>query len=79
MRAGLVILAPGESVGRHNTNDNEELIVVLEGEGLMVSDGGRRTLIGVSQYCYCPPHTGHDVVNTGRGRLRYVYVVARTD
>jgi len=33
MRSGLVVLAPGRAVGRHSTEGNEELLVVLEGAG----------------------------------------------
>jgi mannose-6-phosphate isomerase-like protein (cupin superfamily) len=28
---------------------------------------------------YCPPETEHNVTNTGRSVLRYVYVVASTE
>lgn len=35
MKSGLVVLAPGKSVGKHSTEQNEELLVVFEGQGEM--------------------------------------------
>lgn len=52
---------------------------MLEGAGVMLSDDGGETLIDVRHFCYCPPHTGHDVRNKGSGTLRYVYVVTKTE
>jgi quercetin dioxygenase-like cupin family protein len=76
MRSGLVVLAPGKAVGKHNTESYEELLVVLEGKGEMIF-GDRSTLpANANSAVYCPPHTEHDVRNTGAGDLRYVYVAA---
>lgn len=77
LKAGMVNLAPGEAVGRHSTGEGEELLVVLCGQGEMIIEDGVRLPIGVSQYCYCPPQTGHDVINTGTGLLQYVYIVTK--
>ena len=76
MRSGLVVLSPGESVGRHDTGAHEEQLVVLEGEGEFRVEGAEPLAINVATAVYCPPHRQHDVVNTGWGPLRYVYVVA---
>jgi mannose-6-phosphate isomerase-like protein (cupin superfamily) len=77
MRAGLVVLAPGDSVGRHSTQQNEELLVVLEGSGEMIFGDGSKLPVRANTALYCPPETTHDVVNTGRKALRYVYVVSQ--
>jgi quercetin dioxygenase-like cupin family protein len=79
LRSGMVTLAPGASVGKHNTEKYEELIVVLGGNGVLLSDDGRETPIDTGHFCYCPPHTGHDVKNTGEVQLRYVYIVTKTE
>jgi quercetin dioxygenase-like cupin family protein len=76
MRSGLVTLEPGEAVRPHDTADHEELIVVLEGEGALRVAGESALAIDPATAAYCPPHRVHDVVNTGRGTLRYVYVVS---
>ncbi len=37
--ADYAVLPPGTSIGRHTHGENEELYLVLEGEGLMELDG----------------------------------------
>ena len=76
MRSGLVVLAPGKAVGRHSTKGNEEMLVVLEGQGEMRFAEGDSLSFGKGTALYCPPNTEHDVFNTGAGTLRYVYVVS---
>lgn len=76
MRSGVVSLQPGHAVGRHSTHAREELIVVLEGCGELVVDGGDAVPLEAGAGAYVPAEQEHDVVNTGAGLLRYVYVVA---
>ncbi|MBU1355662.1 MAG: cupin domain-containing protein [Candidatus Edwardsbacteria bacterium] len=75
--SGLVTLSPGASVGTHNTEDYEEMVVVLEGQGEMLGAEGR-IVINPRQAVYCPPHTEHDVLNTGNAPLKYIYIVTKT-
>jgi mannose-6-phosphate isomerase-like protein (cupin superfamily) len=77
MKSGLVVLASGKSVGTHSTGQNEELLVVLEGQGEMIFKDGSKLPVKVNSALYCPPETEHNVTNTGTSLLRYVYVVAR--
>jgi len=77
MRSGQVVLAPGEAVGKHGTDEYEEVVIVLAGSGEVRVAGGATLLLTPGSVAYCPPQTTHDVVNTGTVRLRYVYVVAR--
>lgn len=76
MRSGVVSLLPGHAVGRHSTHAREELIVVLEGNGELLVDGGDTVRLEAGAGAYVPPEQEHDVANTGTGPLRYVYVVA---
>jgi len=75
MKSGLVVLAPGKSVGKHSTEDHEEMVIVLEGAGQMVLANGTRMDISPAAAAYSPPGTEHDVINTGSGLLRYIYYV----
>jgi quercetin dioxygenase-like cupin family protein len=77
MRSGLVTLNPGKSVGVHSTEDFEELIIVLEGQGEVRIARQDPLAIHASVAAYCPPGTEHDVVNTGNTPLQYVFVVAK--
>jgi len=76
MRSGVVVLQPGASVGRHNTGEREEIIVVLEGRGEVRVAGVPPLAVAAGTAGYVPPRRIHDVVNTGERLLRYVYVVA---
>jgi quercetin dioxygenase-like cupin family protein len=77
MRSGLVTLKSGEKVGSHNTDDYEELIVILAGKGQLETEGLGRRAIAAGQVAYNPPHTQHNVHNTGSDILRYIYVVSK--
>ena len=76
MRAGLVVLEPGRSVGRHNTENYEELVIVLQGQAEMRITGGQTMRLTSGWAAYCPSHTEHDVFNTGSTVLKYIYIVA---
>ena len=77
MQSGAVSLQPGETVGKHSTKTNEEILIVLEGEGSFIISKGKQLLMNVNTLLYCPPDTEHDVKNTGPGILRYIFVVAK--
>ncbi len=79
MKSGLVTLAPGKSIGVHNTKTNEEMIIPLEGQGELRIAGHDPIVLKPGLVTYAPPHTEHDVVNTGGGRLRYIFIVARAE
>lgn len=76
MRSGLVILQPGQTVGKHSTGTHEEMLVILEGKGTMTFKDGGELEVDTNHILYCPPDTEHDMMNTGTGMLRYVYIVA---
>jgi mannose-6-phosphate isomerase-like protein (cupin superfamily) len=76
MKSGRVYLAPGESCGRHSTNDREELLVFLAGSGKAIIEGSEAFNVGVGKVAYIPPHTFHDIKNTSTEPLIYVYCVA---
>jgi oxalate decarboxylase/phosphoglucose isomerase-like protein (cupin superfamily) len=76
MRSGRVRLAPGRSIGRHNTKGNEELLVFLSGTGTAVLGTDTRLPVGAGKVAYIPPQTAHDIVNTGTEALIYVFCVA---
>jgi len=79
MRSGLVTLAPGKAVGAHDTEKNEEFLVPLEGSGELRIAGRAPIAIHPGLVTYAPAHTTHDVVNTGKTPLRYIYVVAKAE
>lgn len=78
-RSGLVTLAPGKSIGVHNSGVNEEILVPLEGEGELRFSNHEPIVIKPGIMTYAPAHTEHDVTNTGSGRLRYIFITAKAE
>jgi mannose-6-phosphate isomerase-like protein (cupin superfamily) len=76
MRSGRVYLAPGQACGRHTTKDREEVLVFLSGRGELLIGEKECFQVAEGKVSYIPPHTIHDVRNTGTGPLVYVYCVA---
>ena len=75
MRAGRMFLLPGQDCGQHSTNNNEELLVFLAGEGEVVAEKSILQ-VGMGRISYIPPETTHNVKNTGDKPLIYIYCVA---
>jgi mannose-6-phosphate isomerase-like protein (cupin superfamily) len=77
MRSGRVFLKPGESCGRHSTEAHEEQLVFLAGRGTAhCGDPTQNLEVGERSILYVPPHTPHDIQNTGSEPLVYIYCVA---
>jgi mannose-6-phosphate isomerase-like protein (cupin superfamily) len=76
MRSGFVRLKPGESVGEHSTLEHVEALVVLQGDGKAEVEGRVAIPISSRMLTYIPPRSRHNVTNTGKETLEYVYVVA---
>jgi mannose-6-phosphate isomerase-like protein (cupin superfamily) len=79
MRSGLVTLAPGKSIGVHNTEKNEEMIVPLQGQGELQFKNRTPIVIKPGLITYAPAHTEHNVVNTGTTPLKYIFIVAKAE
>jgi quercetin dioxygenase-like cupin family protein len=78
MYSGLVTLMPGDTVGHHNTEIYEELLVIISGEGKMLLEGNKSFALKKGVVAYCPPHTEHDVKNDGTFPLKYIYIAFET-
>lgn len=76
LRAGLVMLSPGAECGEHTTGSHEELIICLDGDGELYAEGLGTARLAAGYVAYNPPHTRHNVRNTGTAPLRYVFAVA---
>lgn len=77
MRSGRIILEKGESVGEHSTDNYEEFVIVLVGEGLAENHLGEKIPIREGQVIYIPPYSKHNIHNVNSKMLMYIYVVAK--
>ncbi len=77
MRSGRVYLQPGQDCGRHSTETHEEMLTFLAGSGVgLVGDEQDKYEVSAGKIVYIPPHTTHNIKNTGREPLVYIYCVA---
>jgi len=77
LRAGLVTLKPKEAVGEHKTTNKEEVIIILKGSATICYGNNKKIKASQSTFVYIPPQTLHNVINSGRLMLRYVYVTVQ--
>ncbi|HOQ03863.1 MAG TPA: cupin domain-containing protein [Anaerohalosphaeraceae bacterium] len=75
MKAGRVWLEPGTDCGVHSTEDREEALIFLSGRGT-ARIKGKDFAVGEGRVCYIPPHTEHNIINTGSEPLVYIFCVA---
>ena len=78
IHSGLVTLKPGETVGHHNTDDYDEMIIIFSGEGQMSFEDGQKFNLKFGEVAYCPPHTEHDMKNIETTLLKYLYIATKT-
>ena len=77
MRSGRVYLKPGDCCGKHSTQAHEEQLVFLSGEGTAVCGPQQKTInVGQGKILYIPPHTEHNISNSGTEPLIYIYCVS---
>jgi oxalate decarboxylase/phosphoglucose isomerase-like protein (cupin superfamily) len=76
MAAGVVTLEAGKGHERHNHPNEEEVLYVLEGEGIqMVDDGGEvHRPVSAGTMIHIPPGVYHSTINTGSGPMT-IFVV----
>lgn len=76
IKAGHVILKSGEDIGEHSTDKREEIIIILKGKGeARIGKEGVLKIEG-DTVLYIPPQTEHDIKNSGRGILEYIFVTS---
>ena len=70
------VLPPGTSIGRHRHGEDEELYLVLEGEGLMELDGVEFP-VRPGSVILNKPHGTHGLRNTSQRVLKLFVVEVR--
>jgi len=77
MRSGRVYLNPGQDCGQHSTNAHEETLIFLSGQGQsLIGEEKKPTSVRQGKLLYIPPHTIHNIYNSGTQPLVYIYCVA---
>ena len=71
--AGITIFEPGESSSYHVHEDSEEINLVIEGSGTLVSEGDEATFVQ-GQAMWVPKGVHHQHRNTGLAPLVLLWV-----
>ena len=75
MKAGRVYLEPDHDCHEHSTEAREEMLVFLSGQGQVLLRDQDPMPAGAGKVAYIPPHTLHNVQNTGTEPLVYIFCV----
>ena len=67
-------LKPGCSIGLHPHEDSCEILYVISGEGLAITDGEKEILC-TGDYHYCPKGHAHTLINNGSEDLIFFAVI----
>ncbi len=79
LKSGYVILKPGDSIGAHQTDGREEMLIILKGAARIECESEIVEASGQS-IVYIPKHSLHNVTNTSQqADLKYIYVVTPVD
>jgi mannose-6-phosphate isomerase-like protein (cupin superfamily) len=78
IHSGFAVSEPGKEVGEHTTEEGEELIVMIEGKAEIMS-GGHAEEFESPCVVLVPAYTIHNVKNTAKAPLKYVYVVVAAE
>jgi mannose-6-phosphate isomerase-like protein (cupin superfamily) len=70
-------LQPGCSIGRHQHIDNEELYVILSGEGTFTDDDGATTRVSPGDMTLTLKGQSHGIENTGHAPLEFLAAIAK--
>lgn len=76
IKSGHVILQEDEEISEHSTNDMEEALVILKGKGQLTVNKKENLDFGDNTVLYVPPDTIHNVKNTGKGILEYIFITS---
>lgn len=74
LKAGRVVLHPGEEIGEHTTDKREEIIIVVKGKAVLIKEG-KEIVLNKGDTHYTEEGILHNVKNTSSDELEYIYVV----
>jgi mannose-6-phosphate isomerase-like protein (cupin superfamily) len=74
---GWMTLQPGESIGSHAHNDNEDAYIIVSGTGEFTDTAGTVSPVSEGDITIARPGQSHALKNTGRAPLSFLDIVAK--
>ena len=71
------IIEPGNSIGFHSHNGEQEAYFILKGEALY-SDNGNETRIKEGDFTLCKSGEGHSIKNIGSENLEFIGLIMKS-
>lgn len=78
LKAGCVVLKTGKDVGKHSTNNKEEVLVILQGKAKVVCEN-ETINVEKGTLVFIPKNKKHNVINKSKEVLKYIYIVTPID
>jgi len=75
--SGLVTLRSQEAIGEHVTENKEEAIIILKGSAKIYFGKNKILKARQNSFVFIPPETVHNVENSGKRILQYVYITTK--
>ena len=74
---GWLTLPRGASIGLHKHIDNEDVYLIVEGEGLFTDGEGNETKVGAGDVTIARPGQSHALKNVGRKPLVFINFIGQ--
>lgn len=74
---GLMTLKPGDSIGLHKHENNEDTYIILSGQGLFTDGEGNEYIVGPNSVTIATPGESHALENTGSEDLVFIDLIAQ--
>ena len=74
---GWLTLPPGASIGLHKHTNNEDVYLIVEGDGMFVGTDGKEIPVSDGDITIARPGQSHSLKNTGRRPLRFINFIGQ--
>jgi mannose-6-phosphate isomerase-like protein (cupin superfamily) len=74
---GWMTLKPGDSIGMHKHEDNEDAYIIVSGEGVFTDSEGKKTKVTKGDITIARVGDSHALENTGKEPLFFLDIVAK--
>ena len=74
---GWMTLQPGASIGMHTHKDNEDVYVIVTGEGTFTDSDGKKTVVRDGDITIARPGDSHALAKTGKTPLIFLNFIGK--
>lgn len=73
---GWMTLDPGDSIGMHAHENNEDSYIIISGEGVFTDSGGNESIVRAGDVTIARKGDRHSLKNTGKEPLLFLGIIA---